>query len=223
MEKQTSLVVRCLSIITLIISVISLIGKIVDASNSSRKMEQLFEDARTLRNINMNKERFWSIIEKSNDADKAKMGSLLSEELDMLSDEEIMAFAIYVAVYLEALDNTIWLKMACHVINGNVSDDTNLLFTFWVMSQGETVLLKALHDPDSLSELSEIPFGNAASAIFYAFVFDEDLISGSDLMEMVKIRAVNEITPTIQFKDGEIQSEHPHRFPFSRATRLILL
>ena len=62
---------------------------------------------------------------------------------------------------LESANESIWVDMACKVINGYVSDDTGLYFTLWLISQGEEVLLKALSDPASIVEVPYIHFGNA--------------------------------------------------------------
>jgi hypothetical protein len=102
--------------------------------------------------------------------------------------------------------------MACKVINGYVSDDTGLYFTLWLISQGEKILLNTLNDPDSLSELIEIPFGNADFEELLEFGFekveediDEDTneVNEMGISEKMIKKITEEILPTIRFKDDK--------------------
>ena len=165
----------------------------------------------------MNKDKFWEIIERTKDINSEIMHSNLTKEIEILSKKEILMFRSYINGYIEVVDQSIWVYMACKVINGYVSDDTGLYFSLWLISQGETILLKTLNDPDSISELPEIPFGNAEYEMLMGIGFEEDeenleemdeeLLESKDWGVMV-IRSVHkniiqEIIPTIKYKNGK--------------------
>lgn len=153
----------------------------------------------------MNKEVFWSIIEKTKNSDTEIMRSNLVKELKHFSKEDVLLFNSFLGGYLELVNETIWLDMACKVINGYVSDDTGLYFTLWMIAQGETVLLRALSDPDSLSELPEIPFGDASfeRLVTVGMNLDEDAEIDIELMEQSRNSVMAEIAPTVKFKNNE--------------------
>jgi len=152
----------------------------------------------------MNKNTFWAIIEKAKDADTEIMYSNLTEEIADLSKEDILMFRAYINGYMELINETIWIDMACKVINGYTNDDTELFFYLWLISQGETVLLKALNDPDTLSELPEIPFGNAEFERLMSVGFDEDEEEIDEVaIENLEKKIIGEIASTIKFKNGE--------------------
>jgi hypothetical protein len=155
---------------------------------------------------NMNKDKFWTIIEKTMDNDPEIMHSNLVEEISNLTEGETQAFRAYIGGYMEIVNDTIWVDMACKVINGYVSDDTGLYFTLWLISRGEAVLLKALNDPDTLAELPEIPFGNAEFEMLMSVGFTED--ENPELHDKLHEKIIVEITPTIKFKNGEKYGEY---------------
>jgi hypothetical protein len=154
----------------------------------------------------MHKKRFWKIIERTKDPDPEEMYAHLAYELRSLSKNDALSFNSYVAAYMELVNGTVWLDMACKVINGYVSDDTGLYFTLWVISRGENVLLDALNDPDSLSKVADIPFGDAEFEMLMSVGIDnleEKAASNFELMEQSRQKAMAEIAPTIKFKGGE--------------------
>ena len=152
----------------------------------------------------MNKKKFWAIIEKTIDNDTEMMYSNLLEEISKLTQKDSSIFRAYITGYMEMVNDTIWVDMACKLINGYVSDDTGLYFTLWLISRGETVLLKALNDPDTLSELPEIPFGNAEFEALMTVGFDEeDETEDMESLENIDEKIMEEITPAIKFKNGE--------------------
>ena len=152
----------------------------------------------------MNKETFWSIIEKAKDSNTEVMYLNLTQKMTKLSKEDILIFRAYLVAYMELSNETIWLDMACKVINGYVSDDTSLYFTLWLISQGETVLLKSLENPDTLSELSEIPWGNADFEMLMSIGFDEENEEMDiEQFESLREKIIEEISPTLKFKEGE--------------------
>lgn len=113
----------------------------------------------------------------------------------------------YLGAYLDAANETIWLDMACKVINGYVSDDTGLYFTLWLISRGEDVLLGALKDPDGLADLPGIPFGEAAfemlMSVGHALMGDgpyEALLADADAHTAARLA---EILPDIVYHGGE--------------------
>jgi hypothetical protein len=139
----------------------------------------------------MNREVFWTIVEKAKDTDTEIMYSNLLSEMVKLPKKDVGIFRAFVAGYERLIDKTVWLDMACKVINGYVSDGKgfdqtihlnrsqndpiyiNRNFRLWLISCGETVLLRALKNPDTLSELPEIPFGNAKFAMLMEIGIDE--------------------------------------------------
>ena len=151
----------------------------------------------------MNKTTFWEIMERAKDANTNKMFSNLQKEMQNLSKSDVLLFNSYIAAYMQLVNETVWLDMACKVINGYVSDDTGLYFTLWVISRGETVLLSALQNPDSFAELSGIPWGNAEFEMLMSVGMDYSEELDYEEIEKLQQNAVEEITPTIQFKGGE--------------------
>ncbi|WAW09473.1 DUF4240 domain-containing protein [Oxalobacter vibrioformis] len=103
---------------------------------------------------------------------------------------------------MEAAGETIWLDMACKVINGYVSNDTALYSTLWVISRGENVLLNALKDPDSLAELDSIPFGEAECEMLMAIGFNGEDFHLEE-MEAIHQKWLEEIVPAIAFRNNE--------------------
>ena len=132
------------------------------------------------------------------------MYSNLTEEITDLLKEDILMFRAYINGYMELINETIWIDMTCKVINGYTNDDAELSFYLWLISQGEAVLLKALNDPDTLSELPEIPFGNAEFERLMSIGFDEDEEEIDEAaIENLEEKIIGEIASTIKFKNGE--------------------
>lgn len=123
----------------------------------------------------MNKQDFWTTLETCKNTDTETYFSNLQAALRKLPEKEQKDFNAYAGAYLGAVSDCIWLDMACKVINGYVSDDTSLYFTLWVIAQGETVLLNAVLNPDSLAGLPQIPFGEADFELLMSAGFSEEL------------------------------------------------
>ncbi|MDR3257990.1 MAG: DUF4240 domain-containing protein [Fusobacteriaceae bacterium] len=149
----------------------------------------------------MDKKHFWSIIEKAKNTDSEIMYLNLINEISKLSEDEVIVFNAYIGSYTEITNDTIWVDMACKVINGYVSDDTGLYFSLWLIAQGEATLLNALKDPDSLSELPKIPFGNAEFEMLMSIGMNEN----TDYEKIISIseKIVEEINPGIIIKNGK--------------------
>ena len=107
----------------------------------------------------MDKERFWSIIERSRSFDQNISCIFLKMEFTTLSIGEIQQFSQIMSIYTEKL-NTPSLQMACKVINGEYDQMEFIYFAWWIISQGQDVYHKVLKDPDLLSEL-DITQGSA--------------------------------------------------------------
>ena len=151
----------------------------------------------------MNKTTFWEIMERTKDSNTDKMLSNLQKEMQNLSANDVLTFNAYIGAYMQLVNETVWLDMACKVINGYVSDDSGLYFTLWVISRGETTLLNALRDPDSLAELPEIPWGTAEFEMLMTVGMDYSEELDFEQIENLRQQAVEEIAPTIQFKNNE--------------------
>jgi hypothetical protein len=192
-------------IIVLVLFIGFIILRIIPAViNISLNPDLLKTDERKIMEaLTMNKELFWTIIEESKDNDTEIMYANLAEKLNALPDNEAKMFSAYLDAY--GSRETIWLDMACQLINGTTDDSVYSAFMFWLIAQGETVFLQALSDPDSLAELPEIPFGNAKfetlrslSRLHYGTGRDVDeMLLYSELAQKAHI----EIITTTRFKD----------------------
>lgn len=151
----------------------------------------------------MQVEKFWSILDAARNIDEAVYLAQLEEVCSNLTDEDFLKFKGYLSAYMNVSTECVWLDMACKVINGYVSDDTSLYFGLWVISQGETVLLNALKEPDSLASLARIPFGIADFEMLMGVGFDR--MESLDYEAAMKIaeECEAEIEKTIAFKDGK--------------------
>ncbi len=190
----------------IILSILTIIVSSCKQGNPQQQQQQIVET--TYNNTNpslkiMNKTTFWEIIERAKDSDTDKMLSNLQKEMQNLSEADVLLFNSYIAAYMQLVNEAVWLDMACKVINGYVSDDTGLYFTLWVISRGETVLLNALLNPDSLAKLPEIPWGRADFEMLMSIGMDYSEEVDFEELERLRQSAVEEIAPTIKFKDGE--------------------
>ena len=186
--------------------ILSIFAVIVNSCGQGNQKKQAVEtkDNHTNSNLTiMNKTTFWEIMERAKDANTDKMLSNLQKEMRNFSKTDVLLFNSYIAAYMQLVNETVWLDMACKVINGYVSDDTGLYFTLWVISRGETVLLNALQDPDSLAELPEITWGNAEFEMLMSVGMDYSEELDFEQIEKLLQNAVEEIATTIKFKDGE--------------------
>lgn len=104
----------------------------------------------------MNKEKFWSIIDKVNSkVDKNDRESILTEtkkELGKLSVKEILDWEAIKNIYLRISD-TKALWCACAVINTYCMDDEFEYFRAWLISQGKEVFMTAIKEPDLLANI----------------------------------------------------------------------
>lgn len=153
----------------------------------------------------MTKMKFWELMDefrnKSNGDDELFLQSA-QECLSSCNMEDIYYFGGYLGAYMESANESIWVDMACKVINGYVSDDTGLYFTLWLISQGEEVLLNTLADPDSLTELPNIPFGNADFELLMGITYEligEDM----DIDNSIQMKCLELITPDIKYKNND--------------------
>lgn len=189
--------------IAIILSVLSVILSSCGQGKQKKQTDETNYNQTNSNSTAMNKTAFWEIMERAKDLDTNKMLYKLQTEMQNLSQADMLLFNSYLAAYMELANEAVWLDMACKVVNGYVSDDTGLYFTLWVISRGETVLLKALLNPDALAELSEIPWGNAEFEMLMSIGMDYSEEMDWEEMEKLRQNAIEEITPTIQFKNNE--------------------
>ena len=106
----------------------------------------------------MNKEIFWKIMLDTNresGGEPSVQQELIENELYKLSSEDIIKFDdIFGELFIDAYDWKLWA--AAYIINGGCSEDCFIDFRGWLIAQGEEVYIKALSDPDSLSELDKL-------------------------------------------------------------------
>lgn len=150
-----------------------------------------------------NKRFFWDLIDSAKDRDQNAMLAKLEQALSERNAKDVVLFRACLGAYVEWMHNCVWLDMACHLINGSVDDDTALFFNLWLIAQGEEILLKTLKDPDSLSELPDIPFGAAFFEGLMIAGYTEE--QGPDFYGTNALRAqmVTEIAPDIAFRGGD--------------------
>jgi hypothetical protein len=149
-----------------------------------------------LNNQIMNKDAFWQTIEETKNIDTEKMYFKLTQKMKELPKEDVQKFRTYIRAYAGLATETIEGYMACNVIGDYASDDSCYDFTLWLISRGETVLLNALYDPDTLSELPWIPWGKPYFEDLMYVGIDESEDMDDEMYEKI----IEEITPTIKFK-----------------------
>lgn len=155
----------------------------------------------------MTKMRFWELMDEFRDKSNGDNELFLQSAHEYLNNcniEEVYYFGGYLGAYIESVNESIWIDMACKVINGYVSDDTGLYFTLWLISQGEEILLKALIDPDSLTEIPNIPFGNAEFELLMSLTYE---LIGEDIdiekISAIQLKCLKIITLDINYKDND--------------------
>lgn len=155
----------------------------------------------------MTKMEFWQLMDvfrKDSNGDNEIFLQSAQEYLSSCNIEDVCYFGGYLGAYMEAVNECVWVDMACKVINGYVSDDTGLYFALWLISQGEEVLVKSLIDPDSLAEVPNIPFGNAEfemlMSITYELIGEEMVI---DKVSSFQRECLEIITPDIHYKNND--------------------
>jgi hypothetical protein len=145
----------------------------------------------------MTKEKYWQLMDhfrEKSENDLNFFHALGHEVISELEQRERIEFYLYTGRYMEKINECVWLDMACKAINGYVSDDTSLYFNLWVMAQGKEVLLNALKDPDSLSELEYIPFMGLPGLDKY---INMEILDGEDEESFFESEMLGELSPDI--------------------------
>ena len=145
----------------------------------------------------MTKETYWKLMDlfrEKSENDLNFFHVLGHETVSKLNQKERIEFYLYTGKYLESINECVWLDMACKAINGYVSDDTSLYFNLWMIAQGKEVLLNALRDPDSLSELEYIPFMGLPDLDKY---INMELFDGEDEEYFSESEMLGELSPDI--------------------------
>ena len=103
----------------------------------------------------MNKEKFWKIIETTNQqsqGDQEKYCELLKQQLEALSLDEIVEFNNYFKTYhLFAYRRKLW--GAAMIIKHFCSADAFHYFRNWLISNGRTIYKDGLYSPDKLADI----------------------------------------------------------------------
>lgn len=150
----------------------------------------------------MNRELFWLLIENTKSKNTEEMLKNLIQKLSEYSSKESQQFCGYISAYMEHINDCIWVDMACKVINGYVSDDTSFYFALWLIAQGEKVLYDALVNPDSLSSLAYIPFGNAEFEMLMSIGMNEGENIAPDGSSTILEECGKEVKASIVYKDN---------------------
>jgi len=99
--------------------------------------------------------QFWEILERARAGRKADTSSATAASLvDVLaagSVEHLIGFARWLGAYNRGLMRNDLLP-ACRVLVGRDDVEGHLVLRGWLIAQGETVLRRALRDPDSLAD-----------------------------------------------------------------------
>ena len=106
----------------------------------------------------MKKEKFWTIIENTNQqsqGDRDKYCEILKEKLEALPLNEVIEFNDYLCSY-QSLAYRTDLWEAGTIINGCCTDDGFAYFTNWLISAGRTVYEDALYNPESLVDVLDV-------------------------------------------------------------------
>lgn len=106
---------------------------------------------------------FWKIIDEVNSEvnhnDRASILNLTEKKLMQLTDNDIVEWHNIKGLYMDlAYRNILWA--ACAATHSHYTDDGFIDFRAWLISQGKNIYMKALNDPDSLSEI-DLPKGTA--------------------------------------------------------------
>ncbi|MXQ06750.1 DUF4240 domain-containing protein [Alphaproteobacteria bacterium GH1-50] len=96
-------------------------------------------------------DRFWSIIDATVDDDEDRQIEALTEVLEKLSIEQLVAYdRDFHAASSAAYRWDLW--GAAYIINGGCSDDGFMDFRSWLIAQGRAVYEAALASPESLAD-----------------------------------------------------------------------
>lgn len=102
----------------------------------------------------MNKAEFWKIIKYSiakSNGDKVEQEKNIIEILSSYNPEQIIEFEIIFRQLIIQADD-FKIMAAQKIIEGYVSDDSYLYFRCWLIGKGQEIYIKALENPDLLSE-----------------------------------------------------------------------
>ena len=125
----------------------------------------------------LSENKFWEIISAVNvDVySYEKVSQLLIEELNKITEKEIIGFLYNYSVLSNSIYNDkLWA--AAYIVMGGCSDDCFDYFRDWIIIRGRTVYYKALNNPDSIyMEYDKIEEGDIPYFENYAVkeVFEE--------------------------------------------------
>ena len=95
---------------------------------------------------------FWKLIEHTRHRDTEQQYLNIRGSLTPLSAEDVCLFWQYASLYVEHSESPA-TYIACKLLNGCASDDTELYFRCWLVAQGKEVFFGTLKDIDHLSDL----------------------------------------------------------------------
>jgi hypothetical protein len=112
----------------------------------------------------MNKDIFWSLIERSREA--ARIGELdgsqdrqvaqLEQILSEIEPAEVVEFRNYLHYFMDKAST--WdLWGVAEILAGGCSDDWFAYFRAWLVSMGQKEYERALHDPESVDVIRKLP------------------------------------------------------------------
>jgi hypothetical protein len=125
----------------------------------------------------MNKEQFWSIIDKSYNDDHEIMYENLSNELSKYSREDNRKFDGYRNVYSDYLEEKEWFKILYLILNNSISTDGITYFSLGLVARGKDFYHKFIENPDRESKYIKPEFGDHFEAFWNVglnFAYDKN-------------------------------------------------
>lgn len=139
----------------------------------------------------MNKSKFWTLIEKTRCPGTEQQYQNILSELSPLSTKDICRFGEFVSLYAEAAESPA-TYIACKLLNGSASDDTELYFRLWLVAQGRDFFLAALKNPDSLVDV-ESPEGYYEFEMLLGAVYNALELKGDNALDAMGNQALSEL------------------------------
>lgn len=158
----------------------------------------------------MDKNTFWKLIEKTNAKDTDTHYINLLKEIKNLSLEDAVKFGYILSLYTEYSQSTA-SYIACRLINGSASDDTELYFRLWLISKGKKIFFGTLKNPDTLAGIKTAEEGvefEMLMSVVYTALDDmtdnaEEAIEKYALTEEERNDIINEIERDENFPESE--------------------
>ena len=119
--------------------------------------------------MKMDLDKFWSIVEFGKDTEEPE--SVLADQLDGLSTEEIISFQEHMDMLMEkAYTWELW--GAAYIAEGGCSDDGFIDFRYGLIAKGRKIFDQSVANPDSLAMIDADVISNEAFGYVPAEVYE---------------------------------------------------